>query len=292
MGVSGSTTEPDREIRHHLSVDVEEYYQVSALEPHLPRERWPEIESRLQEGMARLLDLLDEFDTRSTFFVLGCVAEKHPGLIRDLAQAGHEIASHGWDHQRVGRLSPEEFRTQVRDTRALLEDLSGTRVDGYRAPSFSITRGAEWALEIIQEEGYGYDSSLYPVRRPGYGYAGGERGITTLELEGGNLVEVPPATLRVAGANLPVGGGGSLRHLPLGLVRAALTRYGRNGGGATLYLHPWELDPDQPRVDGTSWLTRLRHYGGLRKTEPRLRRLLSEFRFQTIRQTLGEKGYL
>ena len=292
MGVSGSTTGPDREIRHHLSVDVEEYYQVSALEPYLPRERWPEIESRLHQGMARLLDLLEEFDTRSTFFVLGCVAEKHPRLIRDLAGAGHEIASHGWDHQRVSHLSPEEFRTQVRNTRTLLEDLSGTRVDGFRAPSFSITRGQEWALEIVREEGHTYDSSLYPVRRPGYGYAGGERGITTLELEAGTLVEVPPATLRVAGANLPVGGGGSLRHLPLALVRAALTRYGRNGGGATLYLHPWELDPDQPRVEGASWLTRLRHYGGLRNTEPRLRRLLSEFRFQPIHRTLAEKELL
>ena len=278
------------QVQHHITVDVEEYFHVSAFEKHLPRSRWPELRSRLEFGMTRLLDLLDEHHTKATFFVLGCVALEHPELVRRLTRGGHEVASHGWDHRRVRDLTPPEFRRQVRDTRAMLQDLSGEPVDGYRAPSFSITRGMEWALEILVEEGHTYDSSLYPVRRPGYGYAGGSRTITTLELESGPLVEVPPATLQVFGANMPLGGGGSFRHLPFRMTRSAVASFGGDGSGATLYLHPWELDPDQPVMPGIGWLTRLRHYGGLHRTEPRLRSLLEEFEFQTVRDTLRARG--
>jgi polysaccharide deacetylase family protein (PEP-CTERM system associated) len=277
------------QIPHHLTIDVEEYFHVSAFERHLPRARWNEMESRLLLAMERLLGLMDDAGARGTFFVLGCVAERHPALVRRLARDGHEIASHGWDHRRVGQLTPLEFRTQARDTRALLEDLSGTPVTGYRAPSFSIVRGREWALEILVEEGYLYDSSLYPVRRPGYGYTGGAREISTLPLDAGTLIEVPPATLSLAGANLPLGGGGTFRHLPYMLTRATLREHERRGWPATFYLHPWELDPEQPRLPGLPRLTRLRHYGGLDRTEPRLLRLLAEHTFQPIAETLKKR---
>jgi polysaccharide deacetylase family protein (PEP-CTERM system associated) len=273
-------------IRHHFTVDVEEYFHVTALEAHLPRNRWTAMESRIELEMDRLLDLMADGGVRGTFFVLGIVARARPDLVRRVARDGHEVASHGWDHTRVGDLTPDTFRDQVRRTRELLAELSGQAVEGYRAPSFSITRGREWALEILVEEGHTWDSSLYPVRRPGYGYAGGTRCIHTVELEAGSLVEVPPAVLRLAGVNVPVGGGGSFRHLPYWMTRMALRQAAGNGEPGTLYLHPWELDPEQPRVEGASWLTRLRHYGSLRRTGPRLERLFREFEFQTIGATL------
>ena len=272
---------------HHFTVDVEEYYQVSALEPYISRGGWRDMKSRVKVGMNKVLELLAREKTHGTFFVLGCVAEEHPDLIRELARQGHEVASHGWDHRRVTQLDPAAFRRQVRESREILEDLTGTRVHGFRAPSFSIVPGFEWALEILVEEGYRYDSSLYPVRRRGYGYPTGARTISVVETPSGPLVEVPPATLRVLGQNLPLGGGGSLRHLPLSWTRAALRSLQRQGEPGTVYLHPWELDPAQPRVSGIGWLTRLRHYGGLARTEGRLRRLLREFDFQPIQRSLA-----
>jgi polysaccharide deacetylase family protein (PEP-CTERM system associated) len=274
--------------RHHLTVDVEEYFHASALEPYLPRSRWPQIESRLIEGMSRLLDLLDEFNVRSTFFVLGMVARDHRDLVRALTDRGHEVASHGWDHRRVTHISRAEFRRQTRDTRALLQDLTGESVLGYRAPNFSITPGLEWALNILVEEGHTYDSSLYPVRRPGYGYPGGSGRIRILDLAAGPLVEVPPLTLRLVGERWPVGGGGSLRQFPLFPTLKALRRREESGEPGTLYVHPWELDPQQPRVPGIDWLTRVRHYRNLESTEGRLRHLLEGFRFQPIRTSLVE----
>lgn len=258
------------------------------MEPYLARSRWPDMESRVCRSTAVVMELLDEFDVRGTFFILGIVARDHPTLVRELARKGHEVASHGWDHRRIQALSPEEFRRQVRESRELLEDLTSQPVLGYRAPSFSITPGREWALEILVEEGYRYDSSLYPVRRPGYGYPGSSRYVNTLRLQVGDLVEVPPATFRFPGMNLPAGGGGSLRHLPLALTRRALEGFEAKGESATLYIHPWELDPDQPRVAGLGPLARLRHYGGLARTVPRLRTLLARFAFQPIRVTVEE----
>ena len=276
-------------VRHHFTVDVEEYYHASALEPYFPRSAWSSIESRLRLGMTKLLALLDTYETRGTFFVLGVVAERHPELVRELAAAGHEIASHGWDHRRVTHLTPAEFRAQAKDSRACLEDVSGKPVLGYRAPTFSIQRGREWALDILVEEGYRYDSSLYPVRRPGYGYAGGRRDIHVLELAAGPLVEVPPATFRFGWASLPAGGGGTFRHLPYRFTRSAFQALERTAEGlpGTFYLHPWELDPEQPRVAHAPLLTRLRHYRGISLTESRVKRFLEHFRFQPIAETLA-----
>ncbi len=270
---------------HHFTVDVEEYFQVSAFESWVDRDRWELLESRAAAGVAQLLDLLAGHDARATFFVLGWVAQRQPGIVRAIASAGHEVASHGWDHRRVMRQSQEEFRESVRRTKQLLEDLTGTPVVGFRAPSFSIVPGCEWALDILIQEGYRYDSSLFPVWRPGYGYRDGQRDPHWIERPGGRLAEVPPATLRVCGINLPAAGGAYFRLLPYALARAAVRDCERRGVPATFYTHPWEIDPDQPRLD-VSWLTSMRHYGGLRRMLDRLERLLSEFRFKPIADTV------
>ena len=276
-------------IRHHFTVDVEEYFQVSALEPYVPRTSWEETPSRLALGTHALLELLAERNARGTFFTLGWVAKHHPSIVGEIAAAGHEVASHGWGHERITTLTPDQFRESVRDSKAALEDVAGTAVVGYRAPSFSIVRGREWALDILAEEGYRYDSSLYPVRRPGYGFAGGGRFPYRLQTASGGLEEFPPATVRSGPAVLPAGGGAYLRLFPYMLVRAGFKAAERTGVPATFYIHPWELDPEQPRVN-VPMRTRIRHYGGLRRTVPRLRRLLAEFEFQPIIETLESQA--
>ena len=271
---------------HHFTVDVEEYFQVLALEPYIARSQWDAIPRRLDVGLRLLLELLSEHETRATFFVLGWIAERAPELVKEIAEGGHEIASHGSNHQRVTTLTRDEFRESVRSSKRALEDITGGAVVGYRAPNFSIVRGGEWALEILQEEGYRYDSSLFPVRRSGYGFVGGERDPHLLQLASGTLHEVPPATLKIGRAILPAGGGAYLRHLPYWFVYAALRSAEHRGMPGTFYIHPWELDAGQPRIR-TPFLTRVRHYGGLSRTAPRVRRLLESFRFQPIAATLG-----
>src|SRR6266542_5932968 len=209
-------------IAHHFTIDLEEYFQVSAFESRVARSAWEHFESRVGGQVARLLALLARHESRATFFVLGWVAERQAELIRTIARAGHEIASHGWDHARVTTLTPVQFRHSVRSSKRVLEDIAGTPIVGFRAPSFSIVAGREWALDILLEEGYGYDSSLFPIRRPGYGYPTGRSDPHFLERSAGRLVEIPPATLRWAGMRLPAAGGGYFRLLPYGVVRAAL----------------------------------------------------------------------
>jgi polysaccharide deacetylase family protein (PEP-CTERM system associated) len=271
---------------HHFTVDVEEYFQVSALEPYVPRAQWDAIESRVAASVALILEAMARHDARGTFFVLGCVAERHPELVRAIAAGGHEVASHGWDHRRVTHQTPDEFRTSVRRTKRYLEDLVGAAVLGFRAPSFSIVAGREWALDILIEEGYRYDSSLFPVRRPGYGYAAAPRDPYWIQRAPGRLAEVPPATVRFLGVNLPAAGGAYFRLLPYALVRSALRGCECRGVPGTFYIHPWELDPGQPRLRVPA-LTRVRHYGGLRRTAANLERLLSEFRFTSIAPAFG-----
>lgn len=263
-------------------MDVEEYFQVSALEPYVPRAAWPRLESRVGKSVERLLDLLRRYEARATFFVLGWVADRYPLLIRTIAAAGHEIASHGWDHRRITQQTPQAFRESVHRTKAALEDLVGESVDGFRAPSFSIVRGHEWALEVLLEEGYVYDSSLFPVARRSYGYNGGTREPHALSCAAGTIIEIPPTTLRRWGLNLPAAGGAYFRLLPYALARTALRESEAGGIPGTFYIHPWEIDPEQPRLT-VSWSTRARHYGGLKRTLPRLERLLTEFRFSSVR---------
>jgi len=209
-------------------------------------------------------------------------------MVRMLVDAGHEIASHGWDHRKVTDLSEEEFRVSLRRSKNVLEDVAGVSVRGFRAPSFSIVEGGEWALRVLVEEGYAYDSSLYPVWRPGseYGYASAPRTVHIVNTAAGPLVEVPPVTLRRLGYNLPAAGGAYFRLFPYGVIANALRQAERAGERGTFYIHPWELDPEQPRLP-VGPLTRLRHYGGLHRTVRRLGRLLSEFRFTPIGSHLG-----
>jgi len=271
---------------HHFTVDLEEYFQVAAFEQHIARSTWERFESRVVRQIELLLELLDRHEARATFFTLGWVAERQVDLIRAIARAGHEIASHGWDHVRVTSQTPAQFRASVRRSKATLEAITGESVLGFRAPNFSIVPGREWALDLLIEEGYGYDSSLFPVRRPGYGYPSGSTDPHRLERPAGSLVEIPPTTLQWCGMRLPAAGGAYFRLLPYALVQAAFRQCERRGVPGTFYIHPWELDADQPRVR-CSWLTRVRHYGGLRETAPRLDRLLAEFPFTAVRDTVA-----
>ena len=275
-------------MRHHFTVDVEEYFQVSALEPYVDRAAWRDIPTRLRLGVDKLLELLAEHDSKGTFFTLGWICREHPDVIDRIVAAGHEVASHGWGHERVTTLSPAQFRESVRSSKLELEDRTGQRVLGYRAPSFSIVRGTDWALDVLVEEGYLYDSSLFPIVRRGYGYAGGARDPHVLHRSVGLLREFPPTTLGIPPALIPAGGGAYFRLFPYFVTKIAIRATEARGERGTFYIHPWELDPQQPRLK-VNRLTRLRHYGGLQGTVPRLRRLLSDFRFQSIATTLADE---
>ena len=275
-----------------MSVDVEEYFHASALARVAPHAHWDALPSRVDPTTRRLLDLFASRHVYATFFVLGWVAERHPELVRDIVAAGHEVASHGYGHEIVYTLSPAAFRQDVRRSKQILEDLVGQPVVGYRAPSFSITRKSLWALDVLLEEGYRYDASIFPVRHDRYGIPDAPRHAYTMSLEAGTLVELPPSTIRVGGQNLAVAGGGYFRLLPYGWTRLGLARLNRREGRpAIFYLHPWEIDTEQPRL-AVGLATRLRHYGNLGRTLGRLDRLLSEFRFGRVSDVLRAIGPL
>jgi polysaccharide deacetylase family protein (PEP-CTERM system associated) len=279
-------------IEHIFTVDVEEYFQVSAFDASVSRGDWLALPSRIAGNVDILLDVLGRHDTSATFFTLGWIADKHPDVIRKIADAGHEIASHGWWHRRVTTLTPGEFRSEVRSSKAALEDVIGQPVLGFRAPNFSIVPGSEWAFDVLLEEGYRYDSSLFPVRRPGYGYPRAPSDPHFIRRTAGDLLEIPLATVAWRGVRLPAAGGGYLRHLPYAFTRKAFEQYGIRGASGTFYIHTWEFDQDQPRM-AVSWLTKLRHYRGLGVTFSRLERLLSEFRFTSVsrRTNLDSKNW-
>ncbi|MGQ0715410.1 MAG: XrtA system polysaccharide deacetylase [Gemmatimonadaceae bacterium] len=263
---------------HFFSVDVEEYFQVNAFESVVSRARWGSFPSRLAPSIDRLLDLLARHRATATFFTLGWIAEQHPRIVRRIAAAGHELASHGWWHRRIPELSAAQYREEVRSSKDLLEQLTGSAVIGYRAPSFSILPGFEWALDVLIEEGYRYDSSLFPIRRPGYGYPSAPRHPHVITRPVGSIIELPLATGAWLGRHIPAAGGGYLRHFPLWVIQNAVREHERAGQSAMLYIHPWEIDPEQPRLP-VSPLTQVRHYTGLAKTYPRLEQLLNEFQF-------------
>ncbi len=271
-----------------LSVDLEEYFQVSNFDGLIPRDRWPSIPSRVGDATRRLLDLFDETGQRATFFVLGWVAERHPGLVREVATRGHEIACHGYQHELVYELGPEAFRADLRRSREAIEDACGLTLEGYRAPSYSITRESLWALRILAEEGFQWDSSIFPVRHHRYGIPDFEREPLRLDLgDGARIREFPLSTLRLGPLNLPIAGGGYLRFLPAPVFRWGFGRLVRAGTPTVLYLHPWEIDPDQPRQD-VGLKVRVNHYHNLSRTEGRLRRLLERHRFAPLGEVLAE----
>jgi polysaccharide deacetylase family protein (PEP-CTERM system associated) len=264
-----------------FTVDLEEYFQVLALEAAVPRDRWDRMPSRVEASVDRLLGLLDRHGASATFFTVGWLAERKPGLVRRIADQGHEIAAHSWWHRRVRDLEPDEFQADVSRCRAVLEQIVGRAVRGFRAPSFSITRATKWAFDVLLESGYRYDSSVFPIWRPDYGWPGAPTHPYEVRSRAGILLEFPMATTSIAGMRLPAAGGAYLRLLPFGLIARAFDEHAARGAAGMFYIHPWEIDEDQPRLR-VSLLTRMRHYGGLARTWPRLDRLLGRYRFVSI----------
>jgi polysaccharide deacetylase family protein (PEP-CTERM system associated) len=259
-----------------LSVDVEDWFQVGAFETTIARADWDRLPRRVEENGARVLDLFARAGVKATFFTLGWVAERHPRLVRRAAAAGHEIASHGWDHRRVFTMDAAEFRADLRRARIALEDAAGTAVTGYRAPSFSIDARTPWAHEVLAEEGYAYSSSVAPVVHDHYGWRDAPR-FAWRPVSGSPLVELPVTTLELGGRRFAAGGGGFFRLLPYRLSSWAVARANRRDARpAVFYFHPWEIDPDQPRVAGAPLKSRLRHYSNLSGMERKLLKLFTE----------------
>ncbi|NWF73528.1 MAG: DUF3473 domain-containing protein [Nitrospirae bacterium] len=271
----------ERRPRHVLSFDIEEHFQVAAFWSVARRREWDHLASRVERNTRKIADLLSEHSTKATFFVLGWVAERHPGLVKDLAQHGHEIGSHGYGHELVHTQTPAQFREDVRRSKQILENLIGRQVMGYRAPSFSITSRTKWALCVLVEEGYRYDSSIYNRFRGAQERSITGAGAYQLETEAGRIWEVSPSTMNGCGLQLPVAGGGYFRLFPYAASKMFLKSLEKQGAQLVMYLHPWELDPQQPRMDGPV-LSRIRHYMNLDKTEQRLRLLLRDFNFAPI----------
>jgi polysaccharide deacetylase family protein (PEP-CTERM system associated) len=273
-------------IRNALTVDVEDYFHVSAFASHIARADWDRMPCRVERNVDAILAILDQHKTHATYFVLGWVAERYKGLVRRIVELGHELASHGYAHQRATEQSRQEFRQDITRAKALLEDVGGVAVQGYRAPSFSIGHGNMWALECLREAGYRYSSSIYPIRHDHYGMPGAPR--FAFFPEGGRgLLELPVTTVRLFNRNLPAGGGGFFRLLPYSMSRWCLKRVNTVDRQPCLfYFHPWEIDPEQPRIRGLSARTKFRHYLNLDRTEARLRRLLADFAWGPIDRVL------
>ena len=269
-----------------LTIDVEEYFHVSAFDRVVTTEDWPAYESRVEQTTGRLLTHFSKAGAKATFFVLGWVAERHPSLVQTIRAAGHEVASHGYAHQVLTALTPAQFRADVRRAKQILEGILGEPVLGYRAPSFTITEETVWALRILVEEGYVYDSSIVPVWHDRYGLHGANPHCHRLITAAGPIWEIPPSTLPIRNMRLPVAGGGYFRLWPYRLLRRWLRTIESAGHPLVVYLHPWEIDPGQPRLP-VPVLSRYRHYLNLHKTEARLIRLLHDFRFGSIRETIA-----
>ena len=278
-------------VLHALSFDVEEYFQVANLRHHFSIEDWERVPSRVHVGMDAILGALERHGARATFFFLGWIAERHPDLVRRCLDGGHEIASHGYEHRFLQELgSRENLVRDLERTEAALIAAGAPRPIGFRASTFTLTRATWWAFDVLVERGYRYDSSVHPVHHPVYGVPDFEPGISAVAAAGGEILELPVATLPFLGRNLPVGGGGYFRLLPGAVTRAAVRSLARRGRAAVLYLHPWEFDPAQPRVPAP-WLKRFRHYLNLERTLPRLEALLAEHRFGTLAEVLESRGH-
>jgi polysaccharide deacetylase family protein (PEP-CTERM system associated) len=274
-----------------MTVDVEDYFQVSAFDEVVGYHQWDEFESRVVPNTDRLLAIFSECGVRATFFVLGWVAERQPALVRRIAESGHEVASHGHAHQLVYSQQREEFREDLRRSKAAIEAACGRPVVGYRAPSFSITERSLWAFDVLAEEGFHWDASVFPIRHDRYGIPSAPRHPYTVGNAGLRLLELPASTVRVAGVNLPVAGGGYFRLLPYAWTRWGIRRVNRAEARPVMfYIHPWELDPWQPRL-AVSATTRVRHYRNLHRAEARLRRLVTEFRFGSVSSAFLQEPY-
>ncbi len=280
------------QITNALTVDVEDYFQVAALAEAVDRDDWHSMEYRVEANVNRLLELLDGEQCKATFFTLGWVADKSPELVKAIQKAGHEVASHGYSHQLIYNQAPDVFREETRRSKQLLEDITGEPITGYRAASYSITNQSRWALDILAEEGFTWDSSIFPVHHDRYGMPGTPRWPHRLTTDNGHeLAEFPLSTLKFPGYTLPIAGGGYFRLFPYWFSRWGLGSINRQGQPFVFYLHPWEIDPGQPRLD-VKWFSRFRHYNNLDVCEQRLTRLLRHFRFTTMSDVLKSQGIL
>ena len=276
-----------------FTVDVEDYFQVSGFESAVSRNTWSRYENRVIASTHCLLDMLALRKVRGTFFILGWVADQFPDLVQEIYDRGHEIGSHSFWHRLIYRQSPSQFREDLRRSRDVLEDIVGTPIQAYRAPSFSITQQCLWALEILVEEGFRFDSSIFPVHHDRYGIPNAQRGLHRLQTAAGPIWEFPPTVVRTAGLNLPVGGGGYFRLFPLAWTTFWLAYVQRHEHQPLMfYIHPWEVDPLQPRLRVGSALAQARHYVNLAQTERKLRRLLSQFAFGPLSEVLAEHKHL
>lgn len=288
-----ATMESKAAISNAFTIDVEDYYHVSALASAIPRDQWSQRESRVAASTDRLLAMLDAKRIKGTFFVLGWVADKVPELVKRIASQGHEVACHGYSHELIYRQTPGVFAEETRRSKTLLEDLTGLPVIGYRAASFSITPRSRWALDTLIEQGFLYDSSIFPVRHDRYGMPGADRAPGYVHApSGGRIAEFPMSTAAFGPVRVPVSGGGYFRLLPYWFTRNGLRSINeRDGMPFTFYLHPWEIDVDQPKVE-VGFVSRFRHYTNLSKCEARLQRLLADFSFTTMRNVLRGRGLL
>ncbi|NOY61567.1 MAG: DUF3473 domain-containing protein [Gammaproteobacteria bacterium] len=270
-----------------LTFDVEDYFQVSAFESVIDRVTWNNLESRVEVNTERIMTLLAEKEIKATFFVLGWIAKRYPGIVKSIVEQGHELACHGYSHKLIYNQTQEEFRDETARSKDLLESIANTPVRGYRAASYSITKRSLWALDTLIELGFEYDSSIYPVLHDRYGIDGAPRFPHMIARSGtGSLLEFPVSTLSILGRNLPVGGGGYFRLYPYRVTKAALTAINRRDKMPFIfYLHPWEMDPDQPRIKG-SVFSKFRHYNNLSICEERLKMLVSDFSFTTVQKVL------
>ena len=263
-------------MKNALTVDIEDYFQVSAFEKVIDRSDWENLPCRVEQNTEKVMQVFADHGVKGTFFILGWVAQRYPELIKRIAEQGHEVASHGWDHVRIINMTPEQFREDVIKTKEILEELSGTKVYGYRAPSYSIGSSNLWALKILQETGHKYSSSIYPIHHDLYGMPHAPRfAFYPNDLD---LIEVPVTTTKVLGKNFPCGGGGYFRLLPYFWSKRAIKKVNTIDGQSTVfYFHPWEIDPQQPKQKNTTLKTRFRHYTNLSKMEQRLNQLLRDF---------------
>ena len=272
-----------------MTVDVEDYFQATCFDRIVSRTSWFERESRVVGNTHKLLEFFHRHDVRGTFFMLGWVAERFPSLVREIASLGHEIASHGFHHQLIYTLTPDQFRDDVRRAKAVIEDAGGCQVRGYRAPSFSIVRSSLWALDVLIETGHTYDASVFPIHHDRYGIPDAPRTPHVIERPAGTIVEVPASTVRIAGTNVPIAGGGYFRLLPYVLTKWGIERLNGAGQPAIFYIHPWEIDPRQPRLP-VSRMMALRHYSNLHDTLNRMERMLRDFAFDTVTATLESQA--
>lgn len=272
-----------------FTVDVEDYFQVTGFERQIARRDWDSFECRVVPSTRKILDLLEKKNVRGTFFVLGWVAQKFPRLVREIVAAGHELASHSYWHRLVYSLTPDEFRQDLRDSKAAIEDAAGVEVKAFRAPSFSITAKSWWALEVLVEEGFIVDSSLFPISHDRYGIPGCKSEIHHISTPSGTITEFPMTAVGPKRCAFPVGGGGYFRLYPLWLTRSLLQHVNRKAARPiAFYIHPWEVDPEQPRLKAGSFSSRLRHYVNLQPTMAKLSKLLDAFRFGTMQESIDQ----